>query len=65
MGSGDGMAAFVLEVEALGRALQSFPGWWQVVSKPLVYAGEICMSCRTGCACARRRGVPFVGRRQG
>lgn len=59
------MAAFILEIEAFGRALQSFPGWWQVVSKPLVCAGEICVSCRTGCACACRRGVPFVGRHRG
>lgn len=60
-----GMAAFVLEREAFGRALQSFPGWWQMVSKPLVCAGEICVSCRTGCACACKRGVPFVGRHRG
>lgn len=59
------MSAFVLEIEAFGRALQSFPGWWQVVSKPLVCADEICVSCRTGCACACRRGVSFVGRHWG
>lgn len=65
MGSGGGMAAFVLEIEGLGRVFQSFPGWWQVVPKPLVCAGEICVSCRTGCACACRRGVPLLGRHRG
>lgn len=64
MWSGHGLAASVLEIQALGWGwfLQSLPGWWLVVSKSLVYAGEICVSCRAGCACMYRRGVPFVGR---
>lgn len=50
-------------------------GFWQGSSvfprlvargfKPLICAGEICVSCRTGCACACRRGVPLVGRHRG
>lgn len=59
------MEWLLLSWTALGRALQSFPGWWQVVSKALVCAGVICVSCRTGCACACRRGAPLVGRHRG